>query len=168
MSDTSPFLWLSSGPPPRRSRAATPGLDYCFYLKSKNRNPAPDGVYIGLYIIHVGIRSDHNITWRTLDLDVGTRLWGNTFGVQLGDQFVIKTRFTLDLILAVPGYTLYKFDFRVRTDIDEEELIDLLEAIAERFDAQLPVIDIEEFRRTGRASTWNLGACLAIQIGFHF
>ena len=84
-SDTSPFLWLSSGPPPRRSRAATPGLglDYRFYLKSKNRNPAPDGVYIGLYIIHVGIRSDHNITWRALDLDVGTRLWGNTFGVQL-------------------------------------------------------------------------------------
>ncbi len=147
------------------------GLDYRFYLKSKNRNPAPDGVYIGPYVYHVGTYSDNNITWRALDLDVGTRLRVNTFGVQMGYQFVIKKRFTLDLILAAPGYTQYKFDFRVRTDIDEEELNDLLEAIAERFDAQLPVIDIidvVEFRRTGRASTWNFGARLALQIGFHF
>ncbi len=147
------------------------GLDYRFYLKSKNRNPAPDGVYIGPYIIHVGTRSDNNITWRALDLDVGTRLRVSTFGVQMGYQFVIKKRFTLDLILLAPGYTQYKFDFLVRTEIDEQQLNDLLEAIAERFDAQLPVIDIidiEVFKRTGRASTWNLGARLAFQIGFHF
>ncbi len=147
------------------------GLDYRFYLKSKNRNPAPDGVYLGPYIIHVDTRSDNNITWRALDLDVDTKLRVNGFGVEMGYQFVIKKRFTVDLILVAPGFTSYRFDFIVRTEIDEEELNDLLEAIAERFDAQLPVIDIidiEEFRRTGRASTWNLGARLAFQIGFHF
>ena len=172
-SDTSPFLWLSSGPPPRRSRAATPGLGlgYRFYLKSKNRNPAPDGVYIGPYILHVGTQSNNNLTWRALDLDVATSLRVMSFGVEMGYQFVIKKRFTLDFILVAPGYTQYKFNFRVRTDIDETELNELLEAVAERFDAQLPVIDvidIEEFRRSGRASTWNFGARLAFQIGFHF
>ena len=147
------------------------GLDYRFYLKSKNRNPAPDGVYLGPYIIHVGTRSDNNIRWRDFDLDVETRLRVLGLGVQMGYQFVIKKRFTLDLILVAPGVTQYKFDFLVRTEIDEEQLNELLQAVAERFDAQLPVIDIidrEEFSRTGRAFTWNLGARVAVQIGFHF
>ncbi len=35
-------------------------------------------------------------------------------------------------------------------------------------DAEKEYSPIEDFRRTGRASTWNLGARLAFQIGFHF
>ena len=79
-------------------------------------------------------------------------------------------RFRID-VDKVEGITIVRARGKLSLEQLTQRFNELLEAVAERFDAQLPVIDvidIEEFRRSGRASTWNFGARLAFQIGFHF
>mgnify|MGYP003561713983 FL=1 len=87
--------------------------DYRRYFKTRNRGLAPDGLYWGPYIAYytMGLQNswiytDSN-TFDQSNLTLDGRINILNVGVELGYQFVIKRRLTVDLIFIGPGVGFY-------------------------------------------------------------
>lgn len=101
-------------------------LDYRFYFKNRNKYPAPDGLYWGPYasIYNLTFEGQSNVfdnngnQINTVGIDAGLNMYN--LGIQLGYQFIIMDRFSIDLILMGPSFTQYAF----RMEFDAEVALD--------------------------------------------
>ncbi|MCG8307224.1 MAG: hypothetical protein MI975_07505 [Cytophagales bacterium] len=153
--------------------------DYRFYFKSENKYAAPRGVYIGPYLANYNFSLSTGL--QTLDPDapqvetlVDSKINITNIGVELGYQFVIKDRFTLDLILIGPSYSAYgiKMDVVGDTRPPEEDIDDTLEALRdilfERYPWLKTLVEEGEVDVRGNKTHWGLGFRYVMQVGFRF
>ena len=114
--------------------------DYRFYILKRNTHAAPDGLYWGPYMASYYYNNSLSLT---LDnqvvqgkLDLGANLLMLNFGVQLGYQFTIGKRLSVDLVLAGPSLSGYYANLKAKSDglkIDGEQVQEIKEALLEQF-----------------------------------
>lgn len=151
------------------------GAEYRFYLTKENRYPAPRGVYMGPYFTQHGFNNE-----RSLEVDqdgtteqaiLNSRLAIINIGVQLGYQFLINDRWTIDLVFFGPSMSHYRYSVEVTgnytfnpDDVQNEIILDFID----RFPLLEEVISQKQAKRSGGLDTWSYGYRYQFHIGYHF
>ncbi len=150
--------------------------DYRFYLKKRNTFRAPDGLYIGPYAFIYEFERTTQINYQSdgVPKAVGTKLNTAIFGAgfELGYQFVLWKRLTLDLVLIGPGIANYSFKARLESDLDfdeESEIYDALKIwLTEKYPGAEFVWGDNSFDANGNMNTTDIGYRYLVHIGFNF
>ena len=156
---------------------ATLSGDYRFYFKKRNRRFAPDGLYwapyASMHYTYFGsdIRIlDNNVITGSFSTHVNLNIF--SAGVEIGYQFVIKKRLTVDLVFLGPSLSFYsaKILLSGKYQVDEEN--EYVEAIRDYLIGKYPFLDdlIQkgEIKTNGVTSSLGLGMRYLIQIGYRF
>jgi len=151
------------------------GGEYRFYLAKENKFRAPHGVYIGPFTMFHQFRNerlievDNNGTLEEAILT--TKFQVLNIGFQLGYQFVLNNRWTIDLTFIGPAVANYRYkaslggEFNFDSDdIQNEVILDLID----RFPLLKEVIDEKEATGSGKLDIWSFGYRYQFQIGYHF
>lgn len=150
-------------------------VDYRFYLKKENRYSSPRGVYIGPYYSYN--RFERTAGWK-LDNSNGTstetssvsKLGIHTVGMEVGYQFALGKRFTLDLVMVGPGWANYKLNTALASNLTPEQKEKLLNAVQQLIAQKFPGMDFVfsegSIDSKGNFNTWSLGYRYIIHIGF--
>jgi hypothetical protein len=150
--------------------------DYRFYF-SRNKYAEPDGLYWGPYITNYYFDKKARAELFKNDVaeasaDVQTYLNMTMAGLQLGYQFVIWNRWTIDLILFGPGVGFYDLSMRINAGAsvsgDEEYLQGVYDALVSLFPAMEQLFDEQEIKESGATRFNGLGYRFVFQIGFRF
>jgi Protein of unknown function (DUF3575) len=151
------------------------GGEYRFYLQKENKYGAPHGVYLGPYTSYhrysndrsIEVNNNGSIENGTLKSDLSIL----NIGVQLGYQFVLNNRWTIDLVFIGPSVSNYTFKSSLdgnisvnKDDITNEVVLGLID----KFPAFEDLIDEGEFASQGKINTWAYGYRYQFQIGYHF
>ncbi len=147
-------------------------------MKNENINPAPDGIYWGVY------SSFHHYTF-TNEIEVinsptiqgGLILDGTlnilSVGAELGYQFVIKEKFSIDLIFMGPSISMYNYQLALQGDgfeINESE--DYIEGIQDVLYGLFPglenLVDKKLIDESGVSTSFGAGFRYMIQLGYRF
>jgi len=151
------------------------GAEYRFYLKKENKYNAPHGIYIGPYTTfhsYSNMRSlevDYNGKIEETELHADLNIIN--IGVQLGYQFVLNNRWTIDLTFIGPSVSNYSLSARLDGNytFDPEEIKnEVIQKMIDRFPAFEELIDTNEFNDKGKIKTWAYGYRYQFQIGYHF
>jgi hypothetical protein len=150
--------------------------DYRFYLAKQNKFNSPHGVYIGPYFAIN--RFTRNFSFSNISVDPPSELTVDwtfrvaTVGFQLGYQFVFWDRLSLDMVLFGPGFSFYKIEANVSTNLNKEREEELFKKINEKLAEKIPGYSIAiqpgEFEKTGSANTTSLGYRYIMMLGFRF
>jgi hypothetical protein len=151
-------------------------VDYRFYLRKENKYAAPRGVYIGPYYAFNKFSRDllWDVNTESLDGQVttGFDLTVNLVGAQMGYQFVLWDRFSIDMILMGPGLWFFNLKTNFETTLDPEDEQLLLDTLNEILKEKFPGSDYVftggnvEAKKTTNTST--MGLRYMINIGFRF
>ena len=117
---------------------------------------------------------------RLLEVDVnGTKEQANlnsefnvfNVGFQLGYQFVLKERWTIDIAFAGPSISHYKYKMRFdgnpafnQDDIKNDIILDLLD----RYPFLKDVVNNKEATSSGDLDTWGAGYRYQLTVGYRF
>lgn len=151
-------------------------LDYRYYPCSRNRRPAPDGLYLGAYISYYGyhFKNKMDILNTTVDQNGGIegRLNITNLGLQLGYQFIFWKRLSLDLMLFGPSFSYYSGELNISGNLDPDQIENLNKELVEKLMARFPLLKSifsgETLQFTGSRSNFNIGFRYSVQIGIHF
>lgn len=137
---------------------------------------APRGIYLGPYIFYYGFERKNDMTFESngnikdLDTQMNLNIYGG--GVELGYQFLLWKRMTIDLVLVGPGIARYSFEAKVNGELDIDEESEVLEALKEWVDSKFPGADLvwgdQSLDAKGSTKTTSFGYRYLIQIGFNF
>lgn len=152
--------------------------DYRFYLGKENKYYAPHGVYIGPYFGYNKYEKKHSWALTStsggepFDVESTTSLKTFTLGFQLGYQFILWDRVSLDLVLAGPGVATYNLKASLGTNLseaDKQKFFEKLnEALTEKFPGYGWTIGGGDFETKGSSNTTSFGYRYVVQIGFRF
>jgi hypothetical protein len=151
------------------------GGEYRFYLKKENKYGAPRGVYIGPYSSFHNysndrsIEVDNNGTLENAILKLDLNILN--IGVQLGYQFVLNNRWTIDLVFVGPSISNYKLKANLDgtfTFNPDEITNEVVLALIDKFPAFEELISEGELITNGKANRWGYGYRYQFQIGYHF
>jgi len=152
-------------------------LDYRFYFKNRNKRLAPDGVYWGPYFSYYdmwfnGTTELFKNGVHTNSIDIDARLGMINAGIQLGYQFVIKDRFTIDLVLMGPSYSYYKasigFDAEVGLDEDSDFYKNLQDYLERMSPGLSTILETHELTSSGKLGFSYYGFRYLVQFGYRF
>lgn len=150
-------------------------VDYRFYLKKKNLNNAPEGVYIGPYITYYQYAFDSKM--RIIDneeiandIGIDANFKMLSLGFELGYQFLFWDKLTLDMILVGPSLSFYhaKANFTGELGLDVEDGEYLKDALLDKYPWLNTFMDLGAINSSGAASTFGMGFRYVIQVGYHF
>jgi opacity protein-like surface antigen len=151
-------------------------LDYRFYLKKENKYGAPRGVYIGPFYSYNRFNRDSE--WKleesagTSTASAGTKIEIHTIGAEVGYQFALGKRFTIDLVMIGPGVANYKLNTALASNLTPEQKEKLLNAVKELITEKFPGMDYTLEDATidskGNFNIWNAGYRYIIHLGFRF
>jgi hypothetical protein len=152
------------------------GGEYRFYLQKENKYRAPRGVYIGPYTTFHNYSNDRGLEVinNAGDLEnaiLKTDLNILNIGVQLGYQFVLNNRWTIDLVFVGPSVSRYSFKSSLEGNFtfDPDEITnEVLLGLIDKFPAFEELINEGDFVSKGKTSTWGAGYRYQFQIGYHF
>jgi hypothetical protein len=151
------------------------GGEYRFYLKKENKYNAPRGVYVGPYSTfhHYsnsrGIEVNNNGKLEQVDLTTDLNILN--VGVQLGYQFVIKNRWTIDMVFVGPSISNYSLKAKLdgNYSFDPDNITDeVVQALIDRFPAFDQLIRENEFASKGKLNSWGYGFRYQFQVGYYF
>jgi hypothetical protein len=158
------------------SKGFNVSVDYRFYLKKENKFDAPRGVYLGPY--YAFNRFSRDLTWDLNTVDFTgqvityVNLTANLVGVQLGYQFVLWNRVSIDMILMGPGAWFFnlKTDFNTTLPAEDEALLleKLNGLIQDKFPGSDLVIQGGGFEAKRNTSTGTMGFRYMVNLGFRF
>lgn len=150
--------------------------DYRFYLAKENKYNSPHGIYIGPYFAYNRFTRNFELEANTasfsgkLNADLGFSI--TTIGFQLGYQFVIKDRITLDMILFGPGFSRYNLKVDLSTNLDPDQESELFKTINEKLQEKIPgynlVLKPDTFEKSGSTNTTSFGYRYIVMLGFRF
>lgn len=151
------------------------GAEYRFYLQKENKYAAPRGVYLGPYTTfhqyhnERSIEVNNNGVLEQADLETNFSIFN--IGFQLGYQFVLNNRWTIDLVFIGPSVSNY----RLNTQLDGSYTFDpdditneIILGLMDRFPGFNQLINESEFTTDGRANTWSYGYRYQFQVGYVF
>ena len=150
--------------------------DFRFYFKNRNKYPAPDGLYWGPFaaIYNFNFEGKSEIFEDGIENTIGYKSNINMYsvGVQLGYQFIIKKRLSVDLILFGPSYTHYdfsmKFDSKIALDPNSQFYQDMKEILSTVIPGSEVILDGVDFSQGGRVKLNSFGFRYGIQVGYVF
>jgi len=151
-------------------------FDYRYYPFSRNRRPAPDGLYIGTYLSYYGFRFSNNIDVLNTSADQNGALKGKinivNLGLSLGYQFIFWKRFTLDLLMFGPSLSWYSGNFNITGNLDPEQIKNLDQEMVDKLLKRYPflgtIFNSESLTFSGTRATLSVGFRYSIQLGVHF
>jgi hypothetical protein len=153
------------------------GGEYRFYLGKENRYAAPRGVYIGPYATYHNFKNDRDVTLTYDDGTVSEALLKTkvnilNIGVEVGYQFIINQRWSIDLVFIGPSISKYNIDMDLIGNIDPSELPEkqqeILQTLADRFPFFKDLFEDQSVSANGKADTWSFGYRYQVQVGYHF
>lgn len=161
----------------RNKSGFTVSGDYRFYFRKRNTRMAPDGLYWGVYssFHHYQFKNDIAVI-NSPDIQ-GNLLFGGklnimALGIELGYQFVVWDRLTIDLIFMGPSISIYNYKLTLDGDISVDSENEYLQAIYDILIARYPglielmgegVVD-----KNGISTSFGYGLRYMIQIGYRF
>jgi len=150
--------------------------DYRFYATKRNKYAIPDGLYWGPFVTYyyydnnTTVYLDNNAYQGNAELQSYMGLL--MIGAQLGYQFVIKDRWTIDLILAGPAVGFYSIDMRLKADVALDDDLEVIEDVLDEIFAMFPglnvLVDEQQLKASGGNTTWGGGFRYVIQVGYRF
>jgi hypothetical protein len=150
-------------------------LEYRFYLKKLNARPIPSGVYIAPYTSYYGYGFTNQVDMiGSLDSagQVKGRFYVFNAGIELGYQFVLWKRLTLDFVLMGPSVSYYGGEVKLSGNLNFEKLKELNEDLYNKLLDKYPMIGNyvinREFQSNGKLDLFSVGFRYLFQIGFHF
>lgn len=151
-------------------------VDYRYYPFSRNRRPAPDGLYVGGYLSYYGFNFKNNFDILHTTVDQNGAFEGKlnigNLGFELGYQFLFWKRLSLDLLMFGPSISYYNAAFDVSGNLDESQIEDinkeLVDKLLNRFPLLKSLFSGETLTFTGVRSSLNTGFRYSIQVGFAF
>ncbi len=153
--------------------------DYRFYMNKRNVNPAPDGIYWGVFgsFHHYRFTNDIEVINSPV-IEGGLILDGRmnilSLGAELGYQFVIKKRLTIDLIFMGPSLSMYNYKLVLESklnpgeDVDEEYLQGVQDVLYGLFPGLETLIDKKLIDESGVSTSFGAGFRYMIQVGYRF
>lgn len=150
------------------------GGEYRFYLLKENKYRAPRGVYLGPYTSFHNYANNRSIEINNNGVlenaELSTDLNILNIGVQLGYQFVINNRWTIDLVFIGPSVSNYSFKANLEgTTVDLDEITnEVVLALIDRFPGFGELINEGELASNGKVNYWGAGYRYQFQIGYHF
>lgn len=167
-----PVEWISN----LRNTGFVGSLDYRFYFK-RNRYAIPDGLYWGPFITYYYFDNKGAIELFKNDVaqgraEVQTYVSALMIGAQLGYQFVLGKRWTIDLILLGPGIGFYDLQMGIDSDAqlegDPEYLQGVYDALVSIFPGADRLFDEQVIKQSGSSSFNGAGFRYVFQVGFRF
>jgi hypothetical protein len=151
-------------------------FDYRYYPLSRNRRPAPDGLYLGGYLSYYGYQFKNNfdILYTTVDQqgDITGKLSMINLGLEMGYQFIFWKRFTVDMLLFGPSLSYLAGSLNVHGTLDEEEIKNLnqeaVDKLLNRFPQLKTLFSDQGLTFTGNRTKFTTFFRYSLQIGFHF
>lgn len=151
-------------------------VDYRFYLKSENKHYAPRGVYLGPYYAFNHFSRDYtwdvNTSNYTGEVNASLDLTANLVGLQMGYQFILWNRLSIDMILMGPGMWFFKLKSEFDTGLSDKDEAMLLEKLNNMLEEAYPGSDLVlqggGFEAKKVTSTTAMGLRYMINLGFRF
>ena len=151
--------------------------DYRYYFKNRNKNFAPDGLFWGVYSSYHHYQFSNDIEVINSPTVQGNLLLKGkldilSLGVELGYQFVIKERFTIDLIFMGPSLSMYKtnltLDGNLTVDGQEEYLKAIYDLMVTKYPFFEELVTTGETESKGAKTSFGFGLRYLIQFGYRF
>jgi hypothetical protein len=151
-------------------------LDYRYYPWSRNRRPAPDGLYIGAYFSYYGFNFGNNLDILNTTIDQNGKMEGKisvyNLGMSLGYQFIFWKRFSLDLLLFGPSVSYYTGYLGIEGNLDPSQIQGIDQELVQKILQKFPFLNMlfsnQKLEFTGTRSSLAVGFRYAILLGFHF
>jgi hypothetical protein len=151
-------------------------IDYRYYPFSRNRRPAPDGLYIGAFLSYYGFkfRNDLDIVKTTVDQNgyIGGKMNIVNLGMMLGYQFIFWKRFTIDMLLFGPSISYYSGDLRISGTLDSDQIKNIDKEVVDKLLKRFPFLgtlfSADGLEFTGSRASISIGFRYSIQLGVHF
>jgi hypothetical protein len=149
------------------------GSEFRFYLSKENKYNAPHGVYLAPFISFYHFNNQRNGSDSTNQdqLTLNTTMDFLNIGGELGYQFVIKKRFTVDCVLFGPAITSYYFSLQLNGSSSgdhSQEVQDILDAIKQKYPLIKELTSGQKLSTSGVSNFWSLGFRYVVQIGYRF
>jgi hypothetical protein len=153
------------------------GAEYRFYLAKENKYAAPHGVYLGPYMTYHQFANNRNIEVTNDDGSLSQAILDTRFnvfniGVQLGYQFIINDRWSIDFAFIGPSTSHYSADLDLGGNFTAEELSErhqeILQALSDKFPFLKDLLEDKTVSASGKSSTWSFGYRYFFQVGYHF
>lgn len=127
--------------------------EYRFYMTKLNSRPVPAGRYLGPYFTFYGYKFENGLEFRNDSLGSNGLLKGNywvfNLGLELGYQFVVWKRVTLDLVLVGPSLSYYGGTTMIRGELSGDEIkeidADRVLLLFPSSDFRIPIMNIESY-----------------------
>jgi hypothetical protein len=159
----------------REKKGINVALEYRFYLKKLNARPTPSGVYLAPFASYYGYGFTNDVDMiGSLDSagQVKGRFYVFNAGIELGYQFVLWKRVTLDFVLMGPSVSYYGGDVKISGNLNFEKLKELNEDLYNKLLDKYPMIGTyvinKDFKLDGKLDLFSVGFRYLFQIGFHF
>ncbi len=151
-------------------------FDFRYYPLSRNRRPAPDGLYLGGFVSYYGFRFSNKLDILHTDLDQNGSIYGRlnvvNLGVSVGYQFIFWRRFSLDLLMFGPALSCYNGTLGISSDLDSSQIQeldeDLINALLDKYPLLSTLFNKQKLEFTGSRTKLSIGLRYCIQLGFHF
>jgi len=151
-------------------------FDYRIYPFSRNRRPAPDGMYFGGYLSYIGTSSEIRGTLMDSSQDdnilFDTRMNMVNLGFELGYQFIFAKKFSIDLLMFGPSITGYSGSLGITGNLNSDLGAKIDEELAAELKEHFPALgylfsDEDATFSTSKivVSSWFR---YSIQVGYHF
>jgi hypothetical protein len=160
----------------RQKQGINVSAEYRFYLMKRNANPIPDGLYLAPYFSFYGYSFSNGLKVAGSEEPAFARMEGNFYcfnlGGELGYQFVLWKRLTLDLVVLGPSTSYYGGKLNITGELNGENLKDINEDLYNQIKAKYPMVDKvvinKSFKKDGKLDLFSVGYRYFFQIGFHF
>lgn len=153
------------------------GAEYRFYLKKENKHAAPHGVYLGPYVSYLKFNNAKTLQITNSNGEVKQAAYSSAInlfnvGIQAGYQFVIRDRWTIDLVFIGPAVSRYAARFRLNGDFSVDEKHEYQNRIVQQLVDRFPLLDDllknAEVNSRGRLDTWSFGYRYQVLVGYRF
>jgi hypothetical protein len=151
-------------------------FDYRYYPFARNRRPAPDGLYIGGYISYYGLKSTNkfDVLYTTIDqqgsIDANLRV--ANLGFELGYQFIFWKRFSLDLLMFGPSYSIISTNINIKGGLDPDQIQNIDQELVDKLLSRFPhlgtVFSDDGLQYSGRKTQFGALFRYSLQFGVHF
>ncbi len=150
--------------------------DYRWYLLKENKYEAPRGLFIGPYYAYNYLQRENywklNMSSNNDELISDLSVNMHLVGIQLGCQFVVWKRMTLDVIFMGPGLWFFDLKSKTSSTLETEESELFYQQVNEQLQNTVPgytiVLDGNEFSQKGSARTGKFGYRYLVNLGYRF
>ena len=144
--------------------------DYRFYLPKENKDSAPHGIYIGPYAAYIHTSNEISMLIVDSPNSLSTQIDVVSIGIEMGYQFLLGKRWTLDFLLIGPSMTKYNASMHLALPVNPNNPVyeKVLEAMTDRFPIVGNLVKDQGVNFNGSLDKWSAGFRYSVHVGFRF